>query len=49
MIIAAPILRVAESRFKDTRVQHHHKGVYFPISGIVRQRNFFLAKPFPQA
>ena len=29
--IAAPILRVAESRFKDTRVRHH-QGVYFVVS-----------------
>jgi hypothetical protein len=30
--IAAPILRVAESRFKDTRVRHQHRGAYFVAS-----------------
>ncbi len=30
--IAAPILRVAESRFKGTRVRHQHQGVYFIVS-----------------
>jgi hypothetical protein len=30
--IAAPILRVAESRFKDTRVRHQHPDVYFVVA-----------------
>ena len=30
--IAAPILRVAESQFKGTRVRNQHQGVYFVVA-----------------
>jgi hypothetical protein len=30
--IAAPILRVAESRYKGTQVRNQHQGVYFVVA-----------------
>ena len=41
--IAAPILRVAESRFKDTRVRHQHHCVYFVVAPSESTDRLFAA------